>query len=415
MKYQVDQDKLAHFIASRPAMIRHVTTLTEAFILKIFQGIRGKAVVALYDLLPIEFKTMDVTRKYIDKAASYYFDYSLIPRAIEDQLTKNDRLNLIEKGVHNIEEMYNVTSEEWQFAIEHNYTNFDNIPRELWTKDLVLMVVSKPTSDYVLSFFKDLPLWDEEFAERIVSQKSEALEIVPPHLISNKVLRQGCDQNLKGIQIPTSSWDLYTAAAAVEACSDNIKCIPSHLITREMINRSAMDGMWDELPSGKDYEAFVHYMAGNNNSASYQTPDKSTLKWAKRVNPQKFIPETVALGCTPYTLTRYGFTLTEELWVKILTIKPEFLADVPKSEQTDEMIEAFFAHADHLLMDRLKDSINLGRIKAYHAPLLVNCESELLVEIRNKFLKGDEMDAGANEVEINISPSQFAKIRYYLK
>ena len=410
MKYQVDQDKLARFLTTRPAMIKTITNLTEAFILKIFTRMgRDKHCAALYNALSLEFKTLAVTRAYIKGSSNWYFDYRLIPAAIRTQLTKEDRLSIIEQKVSVIEEMEDVTTAEWKAAIAKGYTEFENIPKEMWTKDMVLKVIGKTSYRRSYEFFKDIPgIWDEKFAEDVVEANPETLSIVPTHLISNAVLKLGANQTLDGIDIPTEAWDTVTATLALHEYTRNFKFIPKHLITRGMINHCADSGEWESLPH--DYEAFVHYIASNPVSC-YGEPEKSVLKWAKKVNPQKFILEVVALGCSIDTLTRHGFTITPELWLKILAIKPEYLGDVPKTEQMEEMVETFFSNANAELLDKMAEKINLGKIKAHHAPLMINCKSGLLIEIMNKFLKGDQKEEGANTIEVSISPAQFAKIR----
>ena len=412
MKYQVDQDKLAKSLVHRPALIKTITALTEAFILKIFVRAGSDTKRAeLYNAIPLEFKTLTVTRAYLKDIPVWAFDYNAIPADIRRQLSKDDRLDIIARKVSVIEEMENVTPAEWKVALSGGYTDFENIPKDMWTKEMVFKVIGKINYRGGYDFFRDIPgIWDEEFAEDLVKANPETICIVPPHLISNEVLRLGADQNLDGLQIPESAWDSRAAELAVEGRVSNVLLIPEYLITAEMIQKCAFEGMWENLPCGKTYETFVYYMAGNPGSP-YRDRDPEVIKWAKKVNPRKFIPETVALGCSIETLHLHGFTITPELWVKILTMKPEYLKECPKAEQTDEMVEIVFSQADSKKLDELAECINLGKIKAHHAPLLINCKSLLLQEIMNKFLKGDEVDGGSNTIEVNFSPSQFAKIR----
>jgi hypothetical protein len=63
-------------------------------------------------------------------------------------------------------------------------------------------------------------------------------------------------------------------------------------------------------------------------------------------------------------------------------------------------------------IDKCAESINLGKIKAQHAPLLIECENALMVEIRNKFFKASALNTvSGNLIEVDMAPSEFAKIK----
>jgi hypothetical protein len=409
MKYQVDIDKMANFLRNRPAMVKVLTNLTEGFVLKVLskEFHRRQKTVDFYRALPIELKTLEVTRMYIASCSSWCLDYSVIPQAIREQLTSDDRKAMLEKKTSIIDELNDATPTEWEHALEHGYRNYHHIPKNLWTKKLILLVAKENSYDFDLDLAQMPITWDETFAEALVDVNHKALKEIPVHVISNRVFKKACRQNLSGIQIPTDAWDGDCIKEALECQASNIKYIPNHLITKEIVFKCAEEGVWEDLPY-RDYDVLVHYISGNPHS--WNNP-KGLMEMLSKVNPKKFISDAIKLGADPSTIKSFGFTITEDLWQTIIEINPRHLKEIPKADQSEAIIETFFSNAGYEIIDDLQNHINLGKIKAHHAPLLVNCRSGLITEIRNKFMKGDQEKGGDNTIEIDVSPSEFAKIK----
>jgi hypothetical protein len=418
MKYQVDREKLVSFIHNRPAMVKNVTNVTEEFALGLFKenDYNNKAT-EIYGYLPEAIKTLKITRKFIKTASSYRFHINDIPDEIKKQLTKNDREDMLNKRVDTILDLPNPTVDEWTHALQGGFSDLNKIPRDIWTKEMVFAYIDKSYSD--LEDIKDIamPLWTEDLALKCAKVEAQTLDILPPSMLTKWVVeaalfKQGgyclddCYKN-----IPDESWDEELVAKAVESTPYNIKYVPARFITEELCVAAARDVRFDELPI-QTYPVLVAYAAGDPGLGEEAV--KKFRKAAKSYDPYKFIMDVIAAEGNIKTLLCLGYKIDEDTWLKILDINPAYIQDIEKANQTDAIIDKFFSLANAKLIDEKANAINLIKIKAHHAPMLINCENRLMIEIMNKYLKGDQTDKTEDTIEIDVPPSEYAKIKSQL-
>ena len=419
MKYQVDREKLISFIHSRPAMVKNVTNITEDLAMELFGTKKDYShkFVDIYGYLPEAAKTLKVTRRFIKISDSYRFHINDIPDEIKKQLTKNDRVDIINKQDSTILNLPDPTVDEWTQAIEGGFNNLDNIPRDIWTKEMLFAYINNTCGD--INDIKDIamPLWTEDLALKCAEVDSSTLEILPPRYLtkpvvtaalatSNEYCLDECHEN-----IPDESWDEKLATKAVESTPYNISYIPARLITEKLCIAAARGISFEELPI-KTYPVLIAYVAGKP-----ALGEEAVKKFRKALKPYesfKLIMDVLIAGGCIRTLLSLGYTIDEDTWMKILDLDPAYIQNIEKCDQTDDIIDKFFSMANAELIDDKAEAINLIKIKARHAPMLINCQNRLMVEIMNKYLKGDQTDTSDSTIEIDVPPSEYAKIKSLL-
>lgn len=416
MKYLVNKKKFAKLLRERPALARTIVTPTENFALSCFhlekdERAWGAKFEELYIELPKKLKTLAVTRKFIKAARA--LTVSNIPRDILLKLSKQERLQILEHSNRNIEDLPNPTYEEWLYVISNGYRNHENIPADMWTEELALEVAKQGAVNYNGHFESKFPdhLWNQNFAIKVVTAHVDTLDVVPTHLINNEVLRICLGRDLGDIKIPESAWDQSTAENAMELHPNNIQYIPKQYITEKVNIIAATKGISYEFLTIKTYPVLVAYVANNMNGSTER--DEVIEAVHKIKDKETFILDVLkAEACSSALIFNLGLEIPEDLWLKIIKASPERIEKIQRCDQTTAMVDAFLGTATSEVIDKCAESINLGKIKAHHAPFLIGCENVLIQEIRNKFLKAGEVHTETNEtIEVDMAPSEYAKIK----
>jgi hypothetical protein len=416
MKYLVNKKKFAKLLRDRPVLIRTMVTPTEDFAMACFHLEKddrawGAKFEEIYMELPVELKTLAVTRKYIKVARS--ITLSNIPKDILLQLSKKDRHSILEQSHRHIEDLPNTSYGEWLFVLSNGYRNHVNIPADMWTEELALEVAKQGAINYNGHFESKFPdhLWNQDFAVKVVTAHVDTLDVVPPHLINNEVLRICLVRALDGIKIPESAWDQATAEAAVEKQPSNIQFIPKQYINEKINIDAATRGISYDFLTIKTYPVLVAYVANN---ISYNAEKNGLAQAVRKIKDKEtFILDVLKAKKERSTgLLDLGLQLTEDLWLKMLKIDPELIKKIPRCDQTPDMVDTFLNSATAEVIDRNAEHVNIGKVKAHHAPLLIGCENVLIQEIRNKFLKANEIHTETDEfIEVDMAPSEYAKIK----
>jgi hypothetical protein len=417
MKYLVNKKKFARLLRERPALARTIVTPTENFALSCFhlekdERAWGAKFEELYIELPKELKTLAVTRKFIKTARA--LTVSNIPLDILLKLSKQDRLQILEHSHRNIEDLPNSTYEEWLYVISNGYRNHENIPADMWTEELALEVAKQGAVNYNGHFESKFPdhLWNQDFAIKVVTAHVDTLDVVPTHLINNEVLRICLGRDLGDIKIPKSAWDQSTAENAMELHPSNIQYIPKQYITEKINIIAATKGIFYKLLTIKTYPVLVAYVANNTNGSSEREEVAKAVHKIK--DKETFIQDVLKVVDDDRStcLFNLGLEISEDLWLKIIKASPELIKRINRCDQTPAMVDAFLGTATSEVIDKCAESINLGKIKAQHAPFLIGCENVLIQEIRNKFLKAGEVHTETIEtIEVDMAPSEYAKIK----
>jgi hypothetical protein len=91
-------------------------------------------------------------------------------------------------------------------------------------------------------------------------------------------------------------------------------------------------------------------------------------------------------------------------WVTVLKVCPKALRLIEKSDQTDEIIKAFFENASITVIDSLKNHINLSRLKKEYTPYLIGTEQKVFQDIiTRKMVKKPRKDL-SKEIQTVASP-----------
>lgn len=419
MKYLVDKNKLAKFLHSRPTLIKTIVNLTEDFckdclnIEKLKEKkddyFRGDFS-GLYASIPTEFKTLEVTREYLNSSSSSYGFDPMIPPEILIKLSKADRAKILGKASRNIVALPNPTYEEWLFVLNDGFKDFEAVPKNMWTRDTML-AVARHFNGYSTGIGFKFPntAWTQELAIDMVREESLMLDAVPTHLINNDVLRLCLARDLDEIKIPESAWDQATAEAAAEKHAENIRIIPPQYITEKINIIAAKRGVSFDYLTIKTYPVLVASVA---NSAYQGDEIVEAVNQVK--DKEQFILDVLDAHETGNGSSIYdiGLNMPESLWLRMIKGHPICIKKIDRCNQTPAMVDMFLNIATAEQIDECAEYINLGKIKAQHAPLLIECENALMVEIRNKFFKASALNTvSGNLIEVDMAPSEFAKIK----
>jgi hypothetical protein len=417
MKYLVDKSKFAKFLHSRPAMIKTVVNLTEEFC----KDCLNKAKIdgeknhyfrgnfsEVYASIPPEFRTLAVTREYLKSSTHYGFDPSEIPTEIRAKLSTADRAKILENAHRNIEFLPKPTYDEWLSVLKEGYRNYENVPKEMWTRDTALAVAEKD-SGFSNGFKFPKALWTQGLAIDMVQVESNMIHAVPSRLINNEVLRLCLARDLTEIKIPEASWDQATAEEAAEKHAENISIIPPQYITEKVNIIAARHGVSFDALTIKTYPVLVAFVA---NSTYHGDEVVEVVKQVK--DKEQFILDVLdAREDGMYTsIYHIGLSISEDLWIRMIKNHPTCIKHIERINQTPAMVDTFLNTATAVQIDKCAEYINLGKIKAQHAPLLIECVNVLMVEIRNKFFKASALNTvSGNLIEVEMAPSEFAKIK----
>jgi len=445
MKYTVDYKKFAQALSNRPSLIKKVTVMTvEAATL--FVGSNRLC----YPLLPREFKSdINVVRAYIGdltKKGIYQnvrdFDFSGIPFSVLKELNEEDRKMLIGFKSSIISSLHSPSKSEYYLAVRKGYDT-KKVPEEYY-KDINFWSCAASyyrQTCYASTFKISEVFWEEnDNAEKIISQFLEEYPERIDSIPSNRVTRDNLFTAFKSTiskekeldlsseeGIPDSSWDETIKDMALLNCYRNIRCIPIDLLSEKdalnAIERGAeLYCIPDELNTRN---VRVHSMAYIVNYNKYPFPrsldefngDKKLFKNLQSINFQlDVLKRAPSFNVSNSTEKMMNF-IEEKNYLKILKVNPTFLKFIPKLEQTDEQIDVFFSYATSAQIDAVSEYINMGKIKDKHSPILIGCESSLIVTAVAKRLKksvkleqGEVRSLSSQSIEIEVPPTEYAKI-----
>jgi hypothetical protein len=339
---------------------------------------------------------------------SRQLDLIKFPTPLLNALNKKDRLGIIELSCEAIESLPNTTKEEWLFAVKKGYQMCEKIPDEMWSEEMCLAMAHK--DHYQLPEIPER-FKTPEMALKLVSVNPKMISIVPSDLITNEILRKCASVSLASETIPTipeSAWDMETAELAVADVPWNIQSVPKKFATEELCLKVAKFVHIKALPV-QSYPVLVAYVS------SHENPCEETVELVQKIKDKEtFILDVLkAIENDKDTLIyKLGIPMSEGLWLKILKVHPTHIRNIERCNQTPAMVDIVLNTATTLELDRLADVINLGKIKAHHAPLLIGCENSTLAEMRNKFFKANATNVVTDSLmEIDIAPSEYAKIK----
>jgi hypothetical protein len=211
-------------------------------------------------------------------------------------------------------------------------------------------------------------------------------------------------------------WDAYTVDLAVRTSEGrNISELPRKLITEELCIYAATEGISYKDLSIKTRTVLL-YAVAHYVIRSWK-PEVFT---EHALGEPEFQTEALILGgaAAVKNIKASGYIISEKVWENALRGNADLIKEIPRNDQTNEMVDALIMTATQEQIDKLADHINLGKIKTHHAPLLIGCECPRIMGTIEKFLSPADKErmqskANENQIEIDMSPGDFAKIRNY--
>jgi hypothetical protein len=432
MKYIVDKEKLLSVLGQRPALITSVQNPSESFL---------KSAVArnykVIDYLTTAQKTDGVYIAWLDARSWNPFLLGKVPPGVINRLTPKMRLAKIKEHSHLIEWLPQTTVDEWRVAVQSGWMHqkyMEMMPKEALESEDIFFGLCKNSPSNIIESIPEC-FCTPDMVKKIVAHEWQMINNLPVNLIDNAVLRlalEGSQKEQHPQYINVSEtltynndtclgklpiWDAYTIDLAVRTSSGrNISDLPRKLVTEELCIYAATEGIdYYDLPIKNRtvlLHAVAHYVMASWKPIAFTEPV---------MEDPEFQTEALILGGSTAVknIKASGYTISDKVWENALRGNADLIKEIPRTEQTNEMVDALVMTADQATIDSLSDLINLGKIKAQHAPLLIGCESPRIMGTIEKFLSPEDRKrmqgkANDNQIELDMSPGDFAKIRSFL-
>lgn len=432
MKYNVNKDNYASLLWNRPTLIKKITSLDEdtaAFFVK--------AARRCYEYLPYELQaSVKVVRVYIDSVTPEKTNYSsgvnleLIPQHALEQLTEKERIVLIRNSYNGamIKNYREPSYSEWLEAVK---TGFDpmSVPEKFHDRKTLYVAAAKHYKDcssYPNFTIPDI-FWKND-SEATSESLIEMLEVCPRmiHCIPPERITIGhlvaafqtgnhisFDEDM-WLKIPLNSWNADTVQMALTADPVSIRIVPEKYLTEaDAIKCSKGERVWEEMiPKSLRTRRVLVSLASTNKSF-----DSSS--YGGRMTDLNFQLDVIKEGGFESAKALYEY-IERNNYTKVLSICPEFIQMIPKLEQIEAFIDVILG-APAEVIDSIARHINLSKIKKHHAPLLMGCESPIIISIIERKLKGTQRNKGIetkktpHSVEIDMAPGDYACIRNSLE
>ena len=432
MKYTVDNEMVLSVLGQRPALITSVLNPPESFLKSAVE--RNYKII---DYLTTAQKTDGVYVAFLDAHSWATYAIDKVPTGVLIRLTPKMRLAKIKEHSHLIEWLPQTTVDEWRMAVQSGWAHqkyMEMMPKEALESEDIFFGLCKNSPCNI----KAIPecFCTSDMAKKIVAHEWMMIDNLPINLIDNAVLRLALEGSQKeqhpqyvSVGDPLTYneetwlgklpiWDAYTIDLAVRTSSGrNITDLPRKLVTEELCIYAATEGIdYYDLPIKNRtvlLHAVAHYAMASWKPITFTEP---------AMEDPEFQTEALILGGAKAVnnIMASGYKISDKVWENALRGNADLIKEIPRTEQTNEMVDALIMTANQEQIDKLSEHINLGKIKAQHAPLLIGCESPRIMGTIEKFLSPEDKKrmhgkANDNQIELDMSPGDFAKIRNYFK
>jgi len=405
MKNAIKKETFLKAVAFKPALVKKLTSFNEDLIVEAVRK-NNKCI----DYLEPAQKTARVYGAFL--RCNRYADPSKIPANIWKDIPKSDLKALLKHSPDVIEDMPHATYEMWLESIKHGYRdNLDDVPDTFITPELMEIAWNKNGSIHIKEKF-----WTQELAEKAVKQAPIIINRIPKHLITAEMLRLGLKT---GLNLGYEVWDIPVwteelADQAVQSHGWNIKILPQKFVTKERILVAIENWTlnFDEIQEQfhDDWDIQVKAVACCN-AHNLSTPRLSDPKFHAAVLK-------ISAGITDshsVPTFRAAKYLRDVNWNMIVEEIPLAIACVAKTDQTDQMINAFLQSVDIKIIDEYvrQEKINLSKLKKEHAPFLIGTENSNLQSLLERKLNPPKKETvktikiKGDTVEIEMSPKEF--------
>lgn len=434
MKYNINKDNYVRLLWNRPALIKKIVSLDEDTAAFFVKGARG-----CYEYLPYKLQaSVKVVRAYIHETPegkellNREVKFSLIPLQALEQLNTKERIALI-KRFHEgamiknfIEPCYN----EWLEAVKMGFDPL-SVPEKFHDRKTLYVAAAKyyykenctyPNFTIPDVFWQKNPKHANESLIEMLEICPRMIHCISPERITKRhlvaVFHKATHSDIglsfnedKWLRIPLSSWDTDTVEMALTVDPASIGIVPEKYLTEsDALKCAKNDRVWEEtIPESLHTRRVLVSLAATDMSFS-------TSSYKGLVTDLSFQLDVIKESGF-YSAKALNNFIEPENYTKVLSICPKYIQLIPKLKQTDEIIDALLG-APANVIDNIAKHINLGKIKKCHAPLLIGCESLIILSTIEKKLKGRHTETKkktSHSVEIDMAPGEFANIRNSLE
>ena len=451
MKYNVDKKKFRALLVNQPRQIKKVS-LDEGTAAYLVEGAPSCYEYIQDDELRASVK---VVRAYIKElmkkiettaySGGPRRNLRLIPRRALGELTLTERKFLIKFQYEITDMLPDKVYAEWLCAVEQGYPIRD-VPEKYWKRTTLYQAYGKYIKNCGGRIVHDkMPdvYWERDPEENrirsgpigeelvdIIRKSPYFIEVIPPTRVTKAMLiaafQSGKEIDLteEYKRIPFSSWDRGVVALALNCNMKNIDITPPSLLTEDDAISAAEKGIgFDYIPVQILTRKVKVHVAAHRYS-EYSAHNPAYADDFPELRDVAFQCDVVSLENEIHGPKRgvkniQDFVKPEDREA-VLEANPYFIEYIPKLEQTDDIINILLSKATPGVLDVVAEFINLGKIKKFHAPLLVGCTNNLILSTIEKKLKGPpqrnsvehaETVQNSSTIEITATPVDYSKIR----
>jgi hypothetical protein len=399
-----DKDKFITILQDRPATIRCLQKPDDKYLARCLNA--NARVVGFTDT---SWLTLPVLQELLSLfLKSSYASWGILdsfPRPVLDSLPLKDLRKLCDKHESLVLKFPNAPYDLFLKYVtrEHSNPDFKEIPEQHRTEELLAELFANNYSS------GGIP--DESFTDRIVDvaldKKPSCINYIPIKFLTRdrltKAFQKEPSLGLSRDDIPPETWNQELADLAT-ADGNNISRIPNAFITKPMCLRSVSGYGIQDIPTEHIDEDVVLIAMTSRDLRNYKQyiPSKylksSFLLKLAQADAQSENKE--CFGVSNYRIIKQ----VQPDWVTVLKVCPKALRLIEKSDQTDEIIKAFFENASITVIDSLKNHINLNRLKKEYTPYLIGTEQKVFQDIiTRKMVKKPRKDL-SKEIQTVASP-----------
>ena len=430
----ISREKFRRIIQDRPAMARNLINPSSELIARTFFSNRKT-----FDYTPREWRNKEVLEFYIqfltEDQWGHISNLDKFPRRVRDSIDKDLVRKLMKKHCNAIK-YFDMPYRDWlRYVSQPNADyNYMNIPEDT---EEILVAAIKHNSNIA----REIPhsKWTASLATQVVSDNSDIINHVPESLrtldLYRIALRNPVDLHDR---IPEESCDQALADQATQS-GNNLDRIPDQFKTRDMCLRclKADPICYDDIPMRfRDKEMTIEVMVGSgmkywndslDDHSDHPLRAEEKLGYAYWLSQDSFLLHLAKKdqelwdkdhGYGLFGLENYQEKKRINNWAEVVKVSPISLKHIEKSDQTAEIIDAFFSSASLEVLDYLAEHINLMRIKKDHAPFLIGCNNETLQGIAERKLAGprkkvEDIKVTDNVVVLDLTDAEYRDISKY--
>ena len=304
-----------------------------------------------------------------------YIDFNSIPENYRD---REMRLTFL---IHHDLDIVALSEDLIEDLIRAKPEIINKLPELYLTKDRLELALNSATEPLGLNNeFKEYDLWDEALVYKAV-KAGEPLRAIPEKFITRDVCLEAVKKN--------------------GAC--NLSEVPKKFIDKELL----CAGLVKEY--GNDPDMIPYSFMGKSFLIQLAEAEQAT-------NPDGKLPRIRAY--LKRAKDKDGFNpkyFSEKWWPEVIKACPKTITLLEKTDQTDEVIKVFLTSAPIETIDRLADTLNLGKLKKpEYVGFYTGTTSPLIQSILSQLLNSEEETETDSNV-IDLTNAEFRELQRFFK